>query len=100
MALQKSHKTGQDALSPKARDSVSTEQGHPALDLQAKDSVVIILPKALRLTHMRQAGLTLSPYLNPSGFALCQRQALSIIDFMSLCSASQPSSFFALEASA
>jgi hypothetical protein len=34
--VSKSHKTGQDALNPKARDPVSTEQGHPALDLQAK----------------------------------------------------------------
>ena len=36
--VSKSHKTGQDALSPKPRDPLSTEQGHPALDLHAKVS--------------------------------------------------------------
>jgi len=30
--VSKSHKTGQDALSPIIRELLSTEQGHPALD--------------------------------------------------------------------
>jgi hypothetical protein len=36
--VSESHKTGQDALSPGPHDSVSKEQGHPALDLHAKVS--------------------------------------------------------------
>jgi hypothetical protein len=36
--VSKSHKTGQDALSPRPRERFLWEQGHPALDMHAKIS--------------------------------------------------------------
>ena len=36
VSVQSSHKTGQDALSPRPRDLFSTEQGHAALDVSAE----------------------------------------------------------------